>query len=162
MLPTLFNYEGQELRTITKDCEPWFVAMDVCGILGLGNTSQAISRLDDDEVRDLISNDTTGRPQNMSWVNEPGLYSLILGSRKPEAKAFKRWITHDVLPSIHKTGSYSVNPQLQLPKIAKLVKAKHDLFLLSGISKRLAYSKALSSVELETGVDLSEFKPDPQ
>lgn len=83
--------------------EPWFVAADVCRALGLGNSRQTLSYLDDDE-KGVITSDTLGGKQEMSTINEPGLYSLILRSRKPEAKAFKRWITHEVIPAIRKTG----------------------------------------------------------
>lgn len=87
----------------TLEGEPWFVAADVCRALGLGNSSMAISKLDEDErTLILIEGASNGLPVNA--VNEPGLYSLVLGSRKPEAKAFKRWITHEVIPSIRKTG----------------------------------------------------------
>ena len=85
--------------------EPWFVAADVCRALGLGNSRQTLSYLDDDE-KGVITSDTLGGKQEMSTINEPGLYSLILRSRKPEAKAFKRWITHEVIPAIRKTGGY--------------------------------------------------------
>ena len=87
----------------TLEGEPWFVAADVCRALGLGNSSKAIMPLDDDEKGITIS-DTLGGKQEMTTINEPGLYSLILRSRKPEAKAFKRWITHEVIPAIRKTG----------------------------------------------------------
>lgn len=97
------NPEFGKIRAIEKDGEPWFVAADVCKALDIGNPSQALTRLDDDEVT-LISNEG-GR--EMNFVNEPGLYTLVLGSRKPEAKTFKRWITHEVIPTIRKTGSYT-------------------------------------------------------
>lgn len=93
------------VRAVTLDGEPWFVAADVCRALGLGNSRQTLSYLDDDE-KGVITSDTLGGKQEMSTINEPGLYSLILRSRKPEAKAFKRWITHEVIPSIRKTGGY--------------------------------------------------------
>lgn len=109
-----FRYaEAAELRAVTVDGEPWFVANDVTAILGVGNTSQALSYLDDDE-RGVITSDTLGGPQLVSIVSEAGLYSLILRSRKAEAKAFKRWITHTVLPEIRRTGSFGV--QVALPK----------------------------------------------
>lgn len=93
------------VRAVTLEGEPWFVAADVCRALGLGNSSMAISKLDEDErTLILIEGASNGLPVNA--VNEPGLYSLVLGSRKPEAKAFKRWITHEVIPSIRKTGGY--------------------------------------------------------
>lgn len=96
-----FNFDQQPLRAVTIEGEPWFVAADVCRILEIGNPSQALTRLDEDE-RTLISNE--GREINA--VSEPGLYGLILGSRKPEARAFKRWVTHEVLPQIRRTGRY--------------------------------------------------------
>ena len=97
---TVFNNEEfGEIRTITIDDEPWFVAADVCRALDIGNPSQAISRLDEDErMITLISNEGNRRGNpNVTVVNEPGLYTLILSSRKPETKAFKRWVTHDIL-----------------------------------------------------------------
>jgi len=95
-----------QIRTVSQGGEPWFVAADVCAALELGNSRQAITRLDDDE-KGVISTDTLGGKQEMATVNEPGLYSLVLGSRKPEAKAFKRWITHEVIPAIRKHGMYA-------------------------------------------------------
>lgn len=103
---TIFtNKEYGDIRTVMINNEPWFVAADVCRALEIGDTHKAIERLDDDE-KGRNSIPTLGGNQEMSIVNEPGLYSLVLGSRKPEAKAFKRWITHDVIPQIRKTGGY--------------------------------------------------------
>ena len=100
-----FAYDGHQVRVITDDQgEPWFVAADVCAVLGI--TTEQTRRLDDDE-KGLRSMQTPGGTQSMTTVNEFGLYSLILGSRKPEARAFKRWVTHEVLPAIRRTGSYS-------------------------------------------------------
>jgi len=100
------NQRFGDVRAITKDGEPWFVAADVCRALDLGNSRMALTRLEDDE-KGVILTDTLGGKQEMSTVNEPGLYSLVLGSRKPEAKAFKRWITHEVIPAIRKHGMYA-------------------------------------------------------
>lgn len=97
------SFEGQPVRTFTIDDTLLFAAVDVCAILGLGNTTQALTRLDDDETT-LIPNE--GRDINV--VTEGGLYSLILGSRKAEAKDFKRWVTQVVLPTIRRTGTYTV------------------------------------------------------
>ena len=92
-----------QIRAVEQDGEPWFVAADVCRALEHTNVNMALDRLDEDEK----SKFGLGLPGGDTWcVNEPGLYSLVLGSRKPEAKAFKRWITHEVLPSIRKTGVY--------------------------------------------------------
>lgn len=98
-----------QVRSILKDDEPWFVAADVCKSLDVANPSQAIARLDDDE-RAMFN---IGRQGDTNCVNEAGLYSLVLGSRKPEAKAFKRWITHEVIPSIRKHGAYMTPEKLQ-------------------------------------------------
>lgn len=96
-----------QIRVVEQDGEPWFVAADVCRALDLSDTSKSLERLDEDEKGTSLIR-TLGGEQQMSIVNEPGLYSLVLGSRKPEAKAFKRWITHEVLPSIRQTGGYSL------------------------------------------------------
>lgn len=101
----IFKYGLKEVRTIIKDGEPWFVAKDVCDILEIKNSRQAVSRLDDDEKNTVTLNDGIGNP-NKTIVNEAGLYTLILSSRKPEAKQFKRWITHEVIPAIRKYGAY--------------------------------------------------------
>lgn len=106
-LQSFIHEDFGQIRVIEQNGEPWFVAADVCRALELGNSRQTLTRLDDDE-KGVISTDTPGGKQEMSIVNEPGLYSLVLGSRKPEAKAFKRWITHEVLPAIRKTGNYSL------------------------------------------------------
>lgn len=94
------------VRAVTLKGEPWFVAADVCRALGLGNSSQAIAKLDDDEKSGVIISDPHGREQVTRFISESGLYALVLSSRKPEAKAFKRWITHEVIPAIRKTGGY--------------------------------------------------------
>ncbi len=108
-LQKVFEYQGAQVSTVMGYDHPWFVAADVCKILEIANTTDAVNRLDDDE-RTLvyIEGASNGLPVNV--INEPGLYSLVLASRKPEAKAFKRWITHEVLPSIRQNGSYSVKP----------------------------------------------------
>lgn len=99
------NEEFGEIRTLEINNEPWFVAKDICEILEIKNSRQALTRLDEDEKADVILNDGS-QNRNMSAVNEYGLYNLILASRKKEAKEFKRWITHKVIPSIRKHGGY--------------------------------------------------------
>ena len=101
-----FEYESTNLRALAINGDPWFMAKDACVILGLGNVGQAILNLDDDEKGVTIT-DTLGGPQKTSIISESGLYSLILRSRKPEARKFKRWITHEVIPSIRKRGMYA-------------------------------------------------------
>ncbi len=103
-LKVFTNPDFGEVRTLNIDGEPWFVASDVCKALDIDPTSTR--RLDDDEKNTLrLTQGIPGNP-NVTVVNEPGLYTLVLGSRKPEAKAFKRWITHEVIPSIRKHGGY--------------------------------------------------------
>ena len=106
IVPQVFNNaEFGELRVIkANDGEPWFVAKDVCDALGI-DTNHVREALDEDEVNTLRITEGKGNP-NKTIITEAGLYSLILRSRKPEAKAFKRWVTHDVLPSIRKEGGY--------------------------------------------------------
>jgi anti-repressor protein len=105
----IFTGDFGQVRTITRGGEPWFVAADVCAALDVINPSDANKRLDDDE-RARLNLGLTGSETNI--VSESGLYALVLGSRKPEAKAFKRWITHDVIPTIRKTGGYVANDDL--------------------------------------------------
>lgn len=101
----VFDFKGNEVRTVMINEQPWWVAKDICDVLDIKNATQAVQQLDDDE-RSMFN---IGRQGEANIVNEPGLYSLILGSRKPEAREFKRWITHEVIPSIRKTGSYAVD-----------------------------------------------------
>lgn len=105
----VFNFGDYQVRTVIKEGEPWFVAKDVCSVLELTNNREAISRLDEDE-KGVNTFYTLGGNQNLTIINESGLYSLILTSRKPEAKAFKKWVTSEVLPSIRKQGKYEVKP----------------------------------------------------
>ena len=106
------NDQFGSVRTIIRDGEPWFVAADVCRALELGDTHKAVERLDDDE-KGRSSIPTLGGAQELLMVNEPGLYALVLGSRKPEAKAFRRWITHEVIPAIRKHGGYLTPPTIE-------------------------------------------------
>ena len=115
----VFRYKEQQVRTTLIDGELWFVAKDVCDILDIKNTSDAIKSLDTDEKMTLDFSEghsgQRGGAQSFNIISEPGLYALVLRSNKTEAKAFSRWVRHEVLPSIRKTGSYSVfkdNPAL--------------------------------------------------
>lgn len=102
---SIFDYKGKQVRTIQKDGETWWVLKDVCGILGISKYRDTASRLDEDE-RGSVRVDTPGGEQEMTVVNESGLYNVILRSDKPEAKPFRKWVTAEVLPSIRKTGGY--------------------------------------------------------
>lgn len=106
-----FDFKGESLRALTNMAgEPWFVLKDVCDILGMSNPSMVVTALDKDEVAQIDPKDYLGSEnrsnQAVNIVSEPGLYKLIMRSRKPEAKEFQRWVTHEVLPQIRKTGGY--------------------------------------------------------
>lgn len=106
-----FDFRGASLRTLTDEAgEPWLVAKDACDILGMSNPSMAVTALDKDEVAQIDPKDYLGSEnrsnQAVNIVSEPGLYKLIMRSRKPEAKEFQRWVTHEVLPQIRRTGGY--------------------------------------------------------
>ncbi len=110
VLKVFENQEFGQVRVLMEEDEPWFVAADVCNALELAAT--ATRRLDDDE-KGLRLMQTPGGIQNVAVVNEPGLYTLVLGSRKLEAKRFKRWITHEIVPSIRKNGAYMTDSVLE-------------------------------------------------
>lgn len=103
----IFNYNSVEVRTIQKDGEPWFVLRDVCNVLGLGTPARVAERLDTDEVSQTHITDSMGRQQEMTIINESGLYNVILRSDKPEAKPFRKWVTSEVLPTIRRHGMYA-------------------------------------------------------
>lgn len=124
-----FSYNDNLVRTTEVDGEIWFVAKDVCNILELTNPTEALKALDEDERSTLRITEGTspkGGNPNMNIISEPGLYKLIFTSRKEEAKNFTRWVTHDLLPSIRRTGSYSVNNILS-PKEMELKRNALDL-----------------------------------
>jgi prophage antirepressor-like protein len=113
-----FNFENQAVRTIVKDGETWFVATDVCAVLAHTNPTAAVARLDDDE-KGLTTIETKAGPQTLNVVSESGLYHLIVTSRKPQAKAFRRWVTHEVLPAIRQTGRYETHRSKETPKLER-------------------------------------------
>jgi prophage antirepressor-like protein len=112
---TQFNFNDNEVRCQIINNEPWFVAKDLCEILSLENVTKALQNLDDDE-RGLTTIQSPSGIQEYNIINESGMYSLILRSRKPEAKVFKKWVTSEVLPSIRKHGSYSSTEQTAIPQ----------------------------------------------
>ena len=125
------NEEFGEVRTVMIDNEPWFVAADICGALALSNPSVTVSRLDEDERAKF----NLGRQGEATVVSESGLYTLILGSRKPEARRFRRWITHEVIPSIRKHGMYMAdnlldqvlkNPEIVVVMATQLVEESRE------------------------------------
>lgn len=108
----IFNYNSIEIRTIQKDGEPWFVLKDVCNVLNIGNSRDVVARLDQDE-KGVGQIDTLGGKQEMTIINESGLYNVILRSDKPEAKPFRKWVTSEVLPTIRRHGAYMTPETLQ-------------------------------------------------
>lgn len=121
-LPAVFNFVSHTMRVVMRDGEPWFVAADVCAAIGI--TTEQTRRLDDDE-KGLYSTQTPSGTQEMTVINESGLYSLILGSRKPEAKKFKKWVTSEVLPAIRKTGTYTLAKPAEPAPASTLSTAQH-------------------------------------
>jgi len=126
MTPQIFNYEKNQIRTILINSISWFVAKDICNALDIRDTSQAVDKLDEDEklIRKLY---VSGQQRDTWTVNEFGLYSLILTSNKPEAKQFKKWITHEILPSIRKAGIYTTKEQKELSiENQKIIKKRRE------------------------------------
>lgn len=108
----VFNFVGNEIRVVTKDGQPWWVAKDVAEVLGFDSAYRVVRLLDEDE-KDAHNMVTPGGPQSFGIINESGLYSAIMKSRKPEARQFKRWVTHEVLPSIRKHGAYMTEQTIE-------------------------------------------------
>lgn len=113
--PAVFQFQSQEVRVIVREGEPWFVAADICSVLGLTNSRKAIAVLDDDEKGVTLS-DTLGGKQSLNIINESGMYALVLRSRDAMKQGtvqhtFRKWVTCEVLPSIRKTGGYQTQPQ---------------------------------------------------
>lgn len=113
---TIFNFENKDVRTIKIDEKIYFVSSEICDVLEIQNTSQAMSRLDSDEKL-VYTLHISGQNREVLLVNESGLYSLVLTSRKPEAKRFKKWITSEVIPSIRKTGGYGIQTETKILEI---------------------------------------------
>ena len=126
---TTYKFGVTRVRVhIDPSGDPWFVARDVCDVLDIAKYRDALTRLEDDERGSALV-DTPGGAQEMATINEAGLYSLIMRSRKPEARAFKRWVTHEVLPEIRRTGAYQARPALTGPELmaAALIEAQRTL-----------------------------------
>ena len=132
----VFNFNQNEVRNITdKNGDPWFVARDVCDVLEVQNVSQALQGLDEDE-KGICKTYTLGGSQQVSIVSESGLYALIMRSNKPQAKPFRKWVTGEVLPSIRKTGQYSMRKPgevLTTSQIARDFKAFKSIAMTAGL-----------------------------
>ena len=157
---TQFAFNSQQVRIISINNEPWFVASDVCEVLEIRNVSQALSRLDSDETMNLdresiITLNDDPNTVRLSAISESGLYSLTLSSRKPQAKDFKRWVTREILPTIRKTGKYEVNPQIAIAPAmpqnyiealeAHLQSEKEKLVLAAANQKLIEANQSLQS-----------------
>ena len=129
------NHEFGEVRTTVIDGEPWFVGRDVATALGYSNPRKTLNDHVDDEDKGVTKCDTLGGAQEMTIINESGLYSLVLSSKLPTAKKFKRWVTSDVLPAIRKTGSYSMKQKAQAEQ-DKAKEMRAEAMLRNSISKQ--------------------------
>ena len=159
-----FEFESHALRVnLDAAGQPWFVAADVCAALDLPETHKAIARLDDDE-KGRNSIPTPGGLQEMSVVNESGLYNLVLGSRKPEAKRFKRWITHEVLPSIRKTGAYAspmsvtALPAPTQDRVTALLLIGEAVARVPGVKHGVAMAATLTCIHENTGLAIETMR----
>lgn len=157
---TVFNFNQSQVRTVIRDGEPWFVAKDVCDILELTNPTMALESLDADERGSLRITEGTsslGGNPNVNIISESGLYALIFKSRKPEAKAFRKWVTSEVLPTIRKTGRYEMQQVSQPPTPTEL--AQRDFIALKKVAEAfgLTHNRALISANIalrkRTGID---------
>jgi len=154
---SVFNFNQVPVRVVMKGGEPWFVAKDLCQILEIGNVSQVLTRLDEDE-KGITTADTPGGKQNTSIVSESGMYVLVLGSRKPEAKAFRKWITSNVLPEIRRTGSY--NAEKSLPSNVYFQRLRHHRDHQIENDKWCVFkegSDVLLHIEQDLGLEVDQF-----
>lgn len=146
-----------KIRVLEKGGEPWFVAADVCRALGLEQVTRAMDRLDDDErgLLRVTHPQSTLKTLDVNGVNEPGLYHLVLCSLKPEAKAFKRWITHEVIPSIRKHGAYMTPEALE----AAITNPDYLLKVVTALKDEKDKRRALEAANASLTVDLEIARP---
>lgn len=156
-----FNFEGTAVRVLDQSGEPWWVLADVCKVLEIANAPHAASRLDDDEKTTIANNDSQAGSgaQAYTIINESGLWSLVLTSRKPAAKRFKKWITSEVIPSIRKTGGYMAAAPEETPEeimLRALTIAKETVDRqknqIAELSPKAAALDAISEAEGDMGV----------
>lgn len=161
-----FNFESHAVRAqIDETGLPWFNANDVCEALELGNARQALeTHADPDDVQKLDIIDSLGRKQRANHVNESGLYALILGSTKDAAKRFKRWVTHEVLPAIRKTGAYAMSNTLAaLPtptqdRVSSLLLIGEAVAKLPGVKAGIAMAATLTCIHENTGLAVETLR----
>lgn len=156
-----FDFEGRQVRVVTDARgEPRFIAADVLSALTLDR--KALERLDDDE-KGVNSVHTLGGAQEMNVVTEPGLYALVLGSRKPEARRFKRWVTHEVLPAIRKTGAYAASALAALPaptqdRVSSLLLIGEAVAKVPGVKAGIAMAATLTCIHENTGLTVETLR----
>jgi prophage antirepressor-like protein len=160
-----FEYEGRQIRVISDELgDPWFVAADLLASLALDR--KALERLDDDE-KGVSSIHTPGGEQVMTIVNEPGMYDLVLGSRKKEAHRFKRWVTHEVLPTIRRAGTYSVTGTVPTPavlpsekqdSVGALLLIGQAIARLPGVKAGIAMAATLNCIQENTGLAVETLR----
>lgn len=172
---TPFDFEGRAVRVVEDEAGvPWFVALDVCECLGIANNRHAVDRLDEDERSAVVIADTRSKgdgtqARTVLAVNEPGVYNLALTSRKPEAKRFKRWLTHEVLPALRRTGRYEIGdaapepppvpaaPQHRADVVVAAARGFNALIRAgrsAGLSRVRAVRSANAATARATGIDL--------
>lgn len=165
MIPTLYEFESQSVRVVADDTgAPWFNAKDVCNVLGFGNARQALDTHVDTEDVQKLDTLTPGGRQRQNHINESGLYALILGSTKPEAKRFKRWVTTDVLPSIRKTGGYmtpaastALLSQMQ-ERVASILAIGETITRVAGVKPGIAMAATLACIQENTGLTIEPLR----
>ena len=151
----IFHYQDNEVRTIEKDGEPWFVLKDVCGVLGIIDHKVTVRRLEEDEVCQIPLTDSLGREQGTTVISESGLYNVILRSDKPEAKPFRKWVTSEVLPSIRKHGAYMTPETLE----AAILNPDTMIRLCTALKDEQDKRKALEAANASLSVDLEIARP---
>lgn len=147
----VWNFEDSAVRTVVINNEPYFVGKDVAAVLGYADTFGALKKHVDEEDKQNCQNDSFESPRGLTVINESGLYSLILGSKLPAAKRFKRWVTSDVLPSIHKHGLYAMDEILENPDIA--------INALMALKAEREKAKALENTVAVQNQQLAELRP---
>ena len=160
---SVFKFETHEVRTINKNGAPWFVAADVAAVLEYSEASAMTRHLDADEKGSANLTDR-GQEQDFITINESGLYSAILRSRKPEAKRFKRWVTHEVLPAIRKTGSYAsaglvaALPSPTQDRVNAILSIGEAIARVPGVKPGIAMAATLTVIHENTGLAVDSLR----
>lgn len=156
----IFNFHGQDVRTVTINNEPYFVGRDVAEVLGYAKARNAIAtHVDEEDKRDAPIQGTLGGTQKMTIINESGLYSLILSSKLPQAKEFKRWVTSEVLPTIRKNGMFATdelldNPDFAIATLQKLKEEREERKRLEVVNSRLVVENQIMQPKAQYFDDL--------